>query len=81
MYYVLASPFLYNLLSYTRYDVVKNPIDSNFKRTEYVHKIILAGCTFSLLFATLSVTQFWLNMIEYLLDSVTPCLIHPGDSL
>ena len=61
MYYILASPFLYNLLSYTRYNVVKDPIDSNFKNTDYVHKIILVGCSFSLLFATLSVTLFWLN--------------------
>ena len=61
MYYVLASPFLYNLLSYTRYDVVKDPIDSNSKNTDYIHKIILVGCSFSLLFATLSVTLFWLN--------------------
>ena len=61
MYYSLASPFLYNLLSYTRYDVVKNPLDSNFKRSYYVHKIILFGCILSLFFAVLIVTLFWLN--------------------
>ena len=58
IYYGLASPFLYNLMSYTRYEVVKNPIDSNFKRNDYIIKIIIAGCTLSLFFATLIVILF-----------------------
>ena len=32
IYYGLASPFLYILLSYTRYDVINKPMDSNFKK-------------------------------------------------
>ena len=52
---------LYNLLSYSRYYVVKNPLDFNFKRSNYVNKTIFFGCIFSLLFAVLTVTLFWLN--------------------
>ena len=61
MFYGFASPFLYNLLSYTRYEVVKNPIDSNFKRDDYISKITLVGYMFSLFFACLIITLFWLN--------------------
>ena len=61
IYYGIASPFLHNLLSYARYEVVKNPIDSNFKRNDYIIKIIIVGCTFSLFFATVIAILFWLK--------------------
>ena len=53
IYYTLTSPFLCFSLSYTRFEVVKNPIDSNFKRSCHVLRIIMAGCSFCLCFATL----------------------------
>ena len=59
IFYGLASPFLYNLLSYIRYAVVKNPINSNFKRSDYIFKIIFVGCIFTLFSATLVLTLFW----------------------
>ena len=59
IYYGLASPFLYNLLSYARYDIVKHPLDSKFKRSNFIFKIVLVGCIFSVSFAILTVTVFW----------------------
>ena len=61
IYYGLASPILYNLLTYTRYEIVKNPIDSKFKRNDYIIKIIIVGYTFNLIFATSIVILFWLK--------------------
>ena len=61
IFYGFTSPFLYNLLSYTRYEVVRNPIDSNFKRGDYISKKTLVGYIFSLFFACLIITLFWLN--------------------
>ena len=61
VYYGIASPFLHNLLSYARYEIVKYPIDSNFKRNDYIIKIIIVGCTFILFFATVITILFWLR--------------------
>ena len=59
IYYDLASVFLYILLSYARYEVVRNPINSIFKRSGSVLKIIIVGCTFIFLIACFIVVLFW----------------------
>ena len=59
IFYGFASPLLYNLLSYTRYEVVKNPINSNFKRSDFIAKITLVGYIISLFFACWMIIMFW----------------------
>ena len=76
IFYGFASPFLYNLLSYTRYEVVKNPVDSKFKRSNYITKIILVGYVFSLFFTCLIITLFWLNKGQMPNIFVLHSLIH-----
>ena len=75
-YYSLVSPFLYVLLSFARYQVVKDPINSNFKKSKYVFKIIFVGCSFSFFFATLITTLFWQHSNGYLRDFATLFLTH-----
>ena len=61
LFYSLTSPFLSSLLSYARFDVVKNPMDSKFKRSDLIFKIILVGCIISFFFASLITTLSWLK--------------------
>ena len=61
MHCSLTSPFLSSLLSYARYDVVKNPMHSKFKRSDCIFKIVLLGCIFILFFSFFITVFHWLN--------------------
>ena len=58
IHFVLAAPFLHILLSYVRYMVVKNPIDTNFKSRKLIFQLISVGYSLSWLFAILITTLF-----------------------
>ena len=60
IHFVLIAPFLHILLSYVRYNVIKNPFDVTFKRTEFTFTLITFGYSCSLLFASFLTILFWL---------------------
>ena len=59
VYYGLTSTYLNILLSFSRYQVIKYPMNSNFKKRDYVFQIIVIGCLVIFVFTTLTVTLFW----------------------
>ena len=61
LYYGLTSPFLSSLLSYARYDVVKNLMHTKFKQSDLILKIILVGCIITFFFINLITALYWLK--------------------
>ncbi len=73
VFYVFFSPALLCLLSYSRFSVVKFPIESMFKETKFVRKVILAVCVVSVSF---SVGFAILNFIMH--DAIAHPLCSPN---